>query len=58
MIHLRETNGKPAELNLTNGINGKPLPVTEVDVIGNAVGNGSRGIGPLESKFFQIDVTP
>lgn len=58
MIHLRETNGKPAELNLTNGINGKPLPVTEVDVTGNAVGNGSRGIGPLESKFFQIDVTP
>ncbi len=58
MIHLRETNGKPAELNLTNGINRKPLPVTEVDVTGNTVGNGSRGIGPLESKFFQIDVTP
>ncbi len=53
-IHLREMEGKPAKLNLTHGINGLPLPVSEVDVTGKAVSNGIQSIGPLESKFFNI----
>jgi hypothetical protein len=58
LIHLRETNGKQSDLKLTNGITGKALTITEVDVTGNRVVNGSQGIGPLESKFFKIVLLP
>jgi len=54
LIHLRETDGKPAELRLTHGIDGKLLPISEVDVTGNPVAKGSKHIGPLESKFFRL----
>jgi len=58
MIHLRETDGKKSELKLTNGITGKPLPLTEVDVTGTALKNGIQEIGPLESKFFSVGLIP
>jgi len=54
MLHLRETDGKTTELNLMNGLNGKQLPVSEVDVTGKLVVKGSQQIGPLESKFFSV----
>ncbi len=56
VIHLRETDGKSSDLRLANGINGKSLRITEVDVTGSIVTNGNNGIGPLESKFFRIEL--
>jgi hypothetical protein len=53
-LHLRETNGKNATLNLTDGLNGKSLSAIEVDVTGKPVSNPSQNIGPLESKFYRI----
>ncbi|TFG88783.1 MAG: glycosyl hydrolase family 38 [Candidatus Atribacteria bacterium] len=58
IIHLRETDGRNALLNLTNGINGKSLPASEVDVTGNPASTPSLNIGPLESKFYRIVFTP
>ena len=57
LIHLRETAGKPSELKLTNGITGMPLLLDEVDVTGKPVSDGNQGIGPLESKFFRLNLT-
>lgn len=54
IIHIRETNGENASLNLKNGINGEQLQPTEVDVTGKPVQNPSREIGPFESKFYRI----
>jgi len=54
IVHLRETNGKSAELKLTNGFDDKFLPVTEVDVTGKKVSTGNSKMAPLESKFFSI----
>lgn len=56
LIHLRETDGKSSDLKLANGMNGKSLKITEVDVTGSNVTKASNGIGPLESKFFRIDL--
>jgi hypothetical protein len=53
-VHLRETNGKSATLNLVNGITGKTLTLMEVDVTGNSVKDPSTSIGPLESKFYRV----
>jgi alpha-mannosidase len=56
LVHLRETQGKQTELNLKTGSNSKPLQLTEVDVTGNPVANGTQTIRPLESRFFRIDL--
>lgn len=56
LIHLRETSGQKADLNLSDGISNKPLPILEVDVTGKPVPNGNPGIGPLESRFFRIEL--
>jgi hypothetical protein len=58
IVHLRETNGKQASLSLVNGLNGKPLSITEVDATGKPVSNSSQNIGPLESKFYRIAIVP
>jgi len=57
-IHLRETNGKSASLNLTDGLNGKGLSAIEVDATWKPVLNPSLNIGPLESKFYRIVLIP
>jgi alpha-mannosidase len=57
-VHLRETNGKAASIELTNGITGKVLPSSEVDATGKTVHDPSPGIGPLESRFYRITFTP
>ena len=54
IIHLRETDGIEAELNLINGLNGNKLKITEVDVTGKELSATVQKIGPLESKFFRI----
>jgi hypothetical protein len=58
IVHLRETNGKQTSLSLVNGLNGKPLSITEVDATGKLVSNSSQNIGPLESKFYRIAIVP
>ena len=58
IIHLRETNGKDASLELKNGLNGKGLPAIEVDVTGKPVTNPSQNIGPLESRFYKLVFRP
>jgi hypothetical protein len=54
LIHLRETAGKDAVVDLSGGLSGKKLKIIESDITGAATGNGSPRIGPLESKFFLI----
>ncbi len=54
IIHLRETGHTETTLALTNGMSGKPLNITEVDVTGNQVPMPSTEIHPLETKFFKI----
>jgi hypothetical protein len=56
LIHLRETGGKFAELNLINGLNGKNIDIQEVDVTGNRISEGNLKIGPLESRFFKLEL--
>jgi hypothetical protein len=58
IVHLRETNGLEALLNLTNGLTGKGLSAIEVDVTGKPVQKSSLSIGPLESKFYRIVFQP
>ncbi len=55
IVHLRESNGQSASLNLTNGLTGKPLTAIEVDVTGSPVSKPSQIIGPVESKFYRIN---
>ena len=55
-IHLRETGNRKTTLQPTLGSSGKTIPITEVDVTGREVVNGSNSIGALESKFFRIDL--
>ncbi len=55
-IHLRETEGKNAEIKLSNGISGLSLPVSEVDVLGNMVPGGNQTVKSLESRFFRIEL--
>jgi alpha-mannosidase len=54
ILHLRETDGRDALLNLTNGLNRETLTAFEVDVTGSPVLIPSFNIGPLESKFYRI----
>jgi alpha-mannosidase len=54
LIHLRETGGKEASLNLKNGLTGNRLNISGADVTGRPVQNSDNSIGPLESKFFLI----
>ncbi len=54
IIHVRETDGKGAAISLKNGLNGKTLTASEVDVNGNPVQKPSLNIAPLESKFYRI----
>jgi len=54
IIQLRETGGSTTTLALTNGLTGKPLSITEVDVTGRPVTKPSTKIYPLETRFFKI----
>ena len=58
IIHIRETNGKNTALSLTNGLTGKILIATEIDVTGKPVLKPSLNIGPFESKFYKINFIP
>ena len=54
VVHLRETNGRSASLSLTNGLTGKGLTASEVDVTGSPVLKPSLTIAPFESKFYSV----
>lgn len=53
LVHLRETGGKEALLNLKNGLTGNQLNVSGADVTGKSM-DFDNTIKPLESKFFLI----
>jgi hypothetical protein len=54
VFHVRETGGKTANIQLKNEISGAKLILTEVDVLGNPVQNGSSEIKAFESKFLKV----
>jgi hypothetical protein len=54
LIHLRETDGKEAHLNLKNGLTGNRLDISGSDVTGKPIMDSDNTIKPLESKFFLI----
>ena len=54
ILLVRETSGKTGNFSLTNGITGRPLKCTLVDVTGHPIQDGSKQIKPLESKFFRV----
>jgi hypothetical protein len=55
IFHVRETAGKAAGIQLKNEVSGKTLNLTEVDVLGNPVQNGSSEINAFESKFLKVN---
>jgi alpha-mannosidase len=55
LIHLRETEGKKAVLQLMDQRNSRLLKITEVDATGRQIDRGHPEIGPLESAFFKIE---
>ncbi len=56
IFHVREIDGKTADFNLVNSLNGKKLPATQVDVTGETLKNGSTQLKPFESKFFKVNL--
>jgi alpha-mannosidase len=55
IIHVRETGGTTATLELKNGETGEQLMINEVDPSGKEIAGDSKVIGPLESRFFRIN---
>src|SRR5690606_19255535 len=60
-IHIRETAGRQTVFKPVNGMTGRPFRVTETDLAGKPAGRQAAVnqaiIGPLESKFFRIELT-
>ncbi len=54
VIHIRETGGKKATLELKNEITGAAIKLKQVNVLGEPVKNGTSKIDAYESKFFRI----
>jgi len=58
ILHLRETEGKPAEFRISSPIDpGKKLSVVEVNVLGEVIGHPTQKIqmDALESRFFLLE---
>ena len=55
IFHIRETGGKNGSFQMQNNDSGKPMKITQVDVTGYPVKNGSSTINALESKFFRVE---
>ena len=56
LLHVRETAGQPATVDLQNGLTGNALKITETDVLGNEINDGSTQLKPLESKFLKVEL--
>jgi alpha-mannosidase len=56
LLHIRETNGQPASLELLNGITQQPLPTTPADVTGRSRPDLPTTIKPYEGRFFRIQL--
>ena len=54
LLHLRETAGKEAIIDLKDGLSGRKLEISVSDIAGTVTGEGSMTLGPFESKFFLI----
>lgn len=61
IIHVRETAGRETVFKPVNGMTWRPFRVTETDVAGKPADRQAAVnqaiIGPLESKFFRIELT-
>ena len=55
ILHIRETDGKSADLNLLKLVDGKQLMLRQVDVIGEEILSGSVELKPLETKFIKVN---
>jgi alpha-mannosidase len=54
LLHVRETDGKEASLNLSDGYSGKSLAPQEVDATGHPALHTDTILKPYESKFYLI----
>lgn len=54
VLHLREVDGKPANLDGLRQASGVPLQITRVDVLGSPINGGTTQLKGLESGFFKI----
>lgn len=54
IVHVREVSGKPAELNLKNGVSQKSMQVEPVNVLGEKLEGNSKQINPYEARFFRV----
>jgi alpha-mannosidase len=58
LLHFRELEGLPAEVNITSGVPGKPVSkIVEVNVIGKQIGEPVTMVHlkPFEVKFLEIE---
>jgi len=56
LLHVRETDGKIAQMKIVNSTTRKAINCVRVDVTGNALENGSLVVNPFENLFFRIDL--
>ena len=54
IVQIRETNGKPADVNSLKQISGSPFIISQVNAIGEEVVNGTTMMKPLGSGFFRL----
>ena len=52
LVHLRETGGKEASLDLKNGLTGNPLKISGADVTGKSVQDAGNTSDPLNQNSF------
>jgi hypothetical protein len=54
LIQVRETDGKPADLSALKQISGAPFVLTQIDVLGFPMANGSALLKPLGIGFIKL----
>lgn len=55
LLHVREVDGRPATLELQNGLNGTALKLVPTDVTGTFLNSGSFELKPYETRFYRLD---
>ncbi len=54
ILHVRETEGKSADLKSLSLANNKQINPMEVNVLGGKIAQGSAELKPFETKFFKV----
>ncbi len=54
LLHVRETAGRPADLESLKLMDHPSVTIREVNVLGEPVNPGSSRLKPLEAKFFRV----